>query len=112
MELTFLTEAQKNCLVEVPNEYSESDLAELACLARSLEVLVDIMLEYHRDTDEDGREPWDGKDYSIYGIIKLILEPIATFLFEGAPMAEEPKEEEPGEASISLLPRAGNEEKK
>ena len=91
MSLRILTEDQEKLLDTGRYEYTDNDINELACLASSIVSITKIMITHclNQKNSIDHEVP-------IFSVIELLIEPISTFLNEGAPMKEGDAAEQEG----------------
>ena len=86
MGLHFLTANQEKEILDKRYEYTDSDVADLAFLASAIESIAYVTVGYYLHRSKN-----DPPEHCIpvLNAIELMAKPIAHFLNEGAPMAEE-----------------------
>ncbi|MCL2792458.1 MAG: hypothetical protein FWD87_05135 [Spirochaetaceae bacterium] len=85
LELCFLNEEQENEIMKKRYEYTDHDIAQLCCLSQAIKKLSSVTIYYLMYQDKD-----EAADLiPIFDTIEMLIKPINSFLFEGAPVRKD-----------------------
>jgi hypothetical protein len=95
LKLTFITEEQDKRRYE----YTDHDVNDLAVIAEGILSIAHVYHHYACDYPYGEKKDRNGAFPAIFPILEMLMEPIHSFLFEGAPMADEEAVKDKGDVA-------------